>query len=275
MDEERIDELYALAPEGFTAARTGLSKELKAAGDREGAARVQSLKKPTVAAWAVNQLARQRQSDVDELLSLAEELRDAQKKALSGGGAKPLQEASARRRALVDRLAQAAAGMLEAGGYAPTRAHLDEVANTLLATTTDSQAAEAVRRGRLAKELPPPAGFGDLGGLAEVIPMPSRPKPPPEPSGGKGKPATVQSAAAARARKRAEELAREAQAVQASAAELSDEADRLESEALRIRGEAETADRAAARARREADRAGQRAMAARDRAEKAMSRLED
>ena len=200
VDDERLDELFALPVERFTDERTALVKELKSAGDREDAAMVQSLRKPTVAAWAVNQLVRTRASDVQKLLETGARLREAQQKALSGGGARELQEAGARRRELVDHLVEAAGKLLESGGYSAARARLDEVANTLLATATDDAAAAAVRRGRLEKELPPPAGFGDFGELATVIPMPSRPKAKSaraEGTPGRGAKAKVESAAEA------------------------------------------------------------------------------
>jgi hypothetical protein len=271
MDDGRIDELYGLPPEAFTAARTKLVKELKEAGDKEGAATAQAQRKPTVAAWAVNQLSRSAAREVEELLAVGRDLREAQKKALSGGGARGLQEAGARRRQLVDRLVQSAGLILDQGGSAPTRAHLDEVANSLMAATVDDEAAEAVRRGRLEKELPPPAGFGDLGELATVIPMPKRPKPEAAPAA-KGPPAKVETAADARALKRAQELAKEAEAAEAEAGRLADEADRAESDALRLQDEAGRAQRSAARARREAERAGKRAAGIRSRAEAAAER---
>ena len=55
--ESRIDDLYALPLERFTPERDALAKELAADGDRAGAARVKALRKPVVAAWAVNALA--------------------------------------------------------------------------------------------------------------------------------------------------------------------------------------------------------------------------
>ena len=57
--EPRIDALYALPLERFTPERDALAKDLAADGDRAGAARVKALRKPVVAAWAVNALARE------------------------------------------------------------------------------------------------------------------------------------------------------------------------------------------------------------------------
>ena len=50
---EAAEQLYALPPGEFTAARDGLVREAKDAGDRALAAALQAFKRPTVAAWAV------------------------------------------------------------------------------------------------------------------------------------------------------------------------------------------------------------------------------
>lgn len=276
MDERRIDDLYVAPLDRFIAERTALAKELKGAGDKEGAALVQSLRKPSVSAWAVNQLVRDRRSEIEELLGLGEDLHRAQRKALSGGGAKELSQLATRRRELVERLTDRAGRILRGAGSAGSRTHLDEVANTLMATATDPKAAAEVRRGRLEKDLPPPAGFGDFAQLADVIPLPTRPKAPPGKRAGskaEPRPAKVESAAAARAKKRVEELAAEAASAAAEANRLRGLADEAESDARRIAEEAQRAEKVAARAGREADRAEQRAAAARERAEKAAERV--
>ena len=73
-----ITELYGLDPEMFTAARNARAKEAIAAGDRELAAAIRKLAKPTTAAWLANRLARSRASTVDELISLGPGRRRAQ-----------------------------------------------------------------------------------------------------------------------------------------------------------------------------------------------------
>ena len=63
-----IDRLYALPREEFTPQRDELAKRLREEGDRDGAAAVKALRKPTIAAWAVNQVQRDRPDEVrDEL----------------------------------------------------------------------------------------------------------------------------------------------------------------------------------------------------------------
>src|SRR6478672_7443599 len=79
-----IDDLFALPLEHFTAARNELVKQLKREGDAEAAEHVRSLSKPTVAAWAANQLARRDPEGVRSLLNVAARLRNAQERSLKG-----------------------------------------------------------------------------------------------------------------------------------------------------------------------------------------------
>ena len=82
--EAEIDHLYALDPAAFTAARDGLARELREAGKREEAAQVKQLRKPTLPAWTINQLARQERRAVDLLLDAGHRLLDAQQGLVSG-----------------------------------------------------------------------------------------------------------------------------------------------------------------------------------------------
>ena len=75
--DDRIDELYAGPMDEFIAQRDAIVKELKAAKDKDAAAAVKALRKPTAAAWAVNQLAHTATRDVAKLLDVGEALRDS------------------------------------------------------------------------------------------------------------------------------------------------------------------------------------------------------
>ena len=77
------DLLYGLPLDEFTPARNAAAKELRDRGLGAEAEAVKALAKPTVAAWAVNQLTRRRHADLDEFLEAAAAARDAQ----LGGGA--------------------------------------------------------------------------------------------------------------------------------------------------------------------------------------------
>jgi hypothetical protein len=162
--ERRIDELYALPLDRFTPDRDALAKALRAQGAAGDAQRVKGLRKPVVSAWALNALTREDPGSVAELDALGRRLRDAQRRAVSGGDAEPLRDALEERRSLVARLSAQARGILERAGLGgPSQA--DEIAATLDAAAVDEQAAAAVAAGRLVRPMRPPAGFGDAPAL--------------------------------------------------------------------------------------------------------------
>lgn len=142
------DELYGLVPEEFTAARNARAKEVRA-GDRELGARIAELRKPSPAAWILNQLVREHGDSVDELLELGDELRDAQ----SAGDGKALTRIGSERRKLISGLLKQATDLADAADRSPSRAVLDEVEQTLIAATVDAAASEALRTGRLMRSL--------------------------------------------------------------------------------------------------------------------------
>jgi hypothetical protein len=166
--EARIDELYALPLDRFTAERDALAKTLRAQGATDDARRVKELRKPVVSAWALNALAREDPETVAELDRLGRRLRDAQRRAVSGGDADALRDAMDERRALVSRLAAAARGILERGGLGGS-SPAEEIATTLDAAAVDEEAAAAVISGRLVRPMRPPAAFGDAPALT-VLP---------------------------------------------------------------------------------------------------------
>lgn len=166
--ETRIDELYGAPLERFMDVRARHVKELKAAGDGEAAKEIQGLKKPVVSAWALNALSRTQPDGIDELGSAGQRLRDAQRRALSGGDAEPLRVATQERHAVVARLSQAALGLLKEAGVSGT-SHGDDISSTLDAAAIDPEAFDTLRRGRLVKPLRPPTGFGEAAFL-KVVP---------------------------------------------------------------------------------------------------------
>src|SRR3954465_6716390 len=110
--DERSAQLYGLPLEDFTVERNALAAELRAAGDGPGAASVKALRKPTAAAWAVNQLVRAEPDLVEALLGAGGELRQAHRQAASGRGAEQLRAAAEAERRAVDQLVGRAAVVL-------------------------------------------------------------------------------------------------------------------------------------------------------------------
>jgi hypothetical protein len=230
------DALFEAPIDEFTRARDALAKTLGG----EEAARVKALRKPSVSAWAVNQLARRHADLIETVVKTGEDMRKAQ---LSADTAKMREAMTAQRRA-VAAAADRAKVILEEGGHPATASTLERVSATLHAAAAGRESAGTVRAGRLTRDLEPP-GFEALGGQ-----MPA-PKP--------GAPPKRDAAAQRRKHARLEQLEREAAEAEEQAGELGEAA--------------ETARREVARAERAAERAAEQARKARERAEAAREDL--
>lgn len=151
------DKLYGMDPGDFVSARSECAAEARRAGNRELTAAIGRLRKPTVAAWMVNLLARERSDELAALLDLGDSLRAAQRR-LSGSDIRAL---SAQRRRVVTALERAAADLADERGRHATESALREVGQTLNAALADPGVADEVRAGRLAS-IVEHSGFGDL-----------------------------------------------------------------------------------------------------------------
>jgi len=169
--DEIADELYALAPQQFTAARDGFAREVQGAGDRQLAAGIRRLRRPTRGAWLVNLLARERAPELAELLVLGEALRATQAGAVQGGSAGDLRTLGDRRRTAVRDLVAAASRLAQTQALPPTEAVLAEVSGTLEAATADAAIGAAVSAGQLVAAISY-AGFGELPDLATLTALP-------------------------------------------------------------------------------------------------------
>jgi hypothetical protein len=160
-------DLYGLPLEGFIAERAALVKELRAEGQRERAAEVAKLRKPSVAAWAVNQLVRTQRREIAELFDAGDQLQRAQSELLAGrAGGHALRAAAERERTAVERLSATARGLLTSQGHELSATMLDRVGETLHAAALDRDARTQVAGGCLEREL----RHVGIGGLA----MPGR-----------------------------------------------------------------------------------------------------
>jgi hypothetical protein len=148
---EALDDLYRGSLEEFTAARNELAKELRGDGKVAAADWVKALRKPSRAAWLVNQLSVRKADEVTDLLELGKELRAAQEEMLAGSPdrAKLRDAAQGEQRAVdsLTRAAEAIGGEHGAGAQVLTR-----VGETLQAAAGDPGVAEAIERGRLTRE---------------------------------------------------------------------------------------------------------------------------
>jgi hypothetical protein len=244
---EPLEELFAGPPDTFTTARNALAAKLRELGRRPEADAVKALRKPSLAVWTVNQLARRRAQEVDALLSTSSRLRESQLAALSGGEPHPDFAAATRaRRDLIAKLVGYAADILAEEGVASAKGHLDKVASTLLAAGDDEATASSLRRGLLTAELSP-TGFGAAWGVVE----PS--------DAGAGEDPAEAARRAEEARAETDRLEERAATAEARAKELGRRAEAAERAAAEARSEAVAAERAATEARRAAREARERA----------------
>jgi hypothetical protein len=203
-DDDAIDRLYQLPLAEFTSARNALAKG--------GDASLKTLQKPSVPAWAVNQLYWQRRRTFDRLVAAASRVRTAHGRMLTGKAA-DVQEAEAAHAAAVKESVDQIRELLRAAGEVESPATLVAVQETLQALPADEPP------GRLTRPLKP-KGFEALAGLVPASGLRSfkvlEPRAPSrEPAA--AKPTKAPSAAETAAAKRAAE-ARKREAAELDAA---------------------------------------------------------
>jgi hypothetical protein len=151
------EELYGLSPEEFVPTRAARTKEAKAAGDKQLAADIAALAKPTAAAWAVNMLVRHQREEIAQLLQLGAALRQAQDD-LDG---EQLRQLGKQRRQLTVAMSTQAKALALQLGHKISEAVTTQVQETLHAAMTDAEAAAAVGGGLLVGALSP-TGMGQV-----------------------------------------------------------------------------------------------------------------
>jgi DNA repair exonuclease SbcCD ATPase subunit len=267
------DELYALAPAEFRAARDERAAQARQAGDAGLADAIKKLRRPTVSAWLVNLLARADRDQVDELLALGESLHAAQR-ALDGDR---LRDLSAQRSRLVTEIFQEAKRLASQAGQ-PVSAQVErEVRDTLEAALVDPASADAVRSGQLASSLSYAGlgegiGVGDDGAAwptsaerpfrpdAQAAPSPARERGKrAAPAGSDRRTATAaererrEAEAAERTRRAAEAAERELREADAGAHEAQADLDQAEREVTSALGQHEALERRIAELERQLD----------------------
>lgn len=146
-------ELFALPLTGFTAARDALHKRLRSEGRDLEAAAVKLLRKPSLTAWAMNQVAHRSPKKVAWLLRSADRMREAASKV-------QMREASASRTELVSGFVDEAMEVLASSGHpaGPSASH--KMAHTLLAAIADPALGAQLSDGMLRADVS--AGEPDL-----------------------------------------------------------------------------------------------------------------
>ncbi len=268
--EQEIDRLYSLPLSQFIAARDSLAAGLRKEKRREEAIRVKKLAKPSLAAWAVNQLYWKRRPLWDALIRAGEALREA-----VGRSAEQSRPAEQRRRAQAKLLSEAE-GILAEGGHAPAAATLEKIHHTLEAVSVYGEALPGDPPGRLSRPLDPP-GFEALFSLAASMPPPSRrtsrSKAPARESAPPAKPSAEPPTPSPRARARLAKAERELARCRREAQQAAVRAEDLGQKLARIGTEVEEAEQRLERVRLRLEEAAAHEKKAREEAAAAAAAL--
>jgi hypothetical protein len=261
-----VAELLAGPLDEFTSRRNSKSKALKAVGQRELAAEVATLKKPPVAVWAVNQLARRNKPVLERLRRAGEGVVRAQSGAVAGrkNAAVELRSASDALQRDLEGAVREAGDVLRAGKHAADETTLRRVQEMLrLAAVSGGETWDRLQGGALISE---PRAGEDMLTAAFALAA----------GGGGGAKATRSKANDARAARTAtreaaetekriemEHVVRTAKADEEAAQQAAQTAHRLREEADRIAADGKRANEKVRQAEKELERATARAKASR------------
>ncbi|MCA1576705.1 MAG: hypothetical protein LC794_04995 [Acidobacteria bacterium] len=153
-----VDELFKLPLAEFTGARNSLAARLKQNGRANDANLVKTLTKPSVSAWAVNQLYWNHRKAFDELHAAGQRIRKAQTSGVAGKG---MRESLDARREVLVHLSDLAASLLTEAGHSPGPDTLRRITTTLEALSALGSLEDGPTPGRLTQDVDPP-GFESL-----------------------------------------------------------------------------------------------------------------
>jgi hypothetical protein len=158
-----LNSLYAVPPEEFMAERKRLVAAAKSDGDPALAKEIGTLRKPSIAAWAVNLLAREASELVEALRDLGGRMRAAQGRLDTD----TLTSLRPERDQLLEEVVRTTVQLVSEAGRSCSAAAQQEVRATAIAALADEQAMAAVASGQLARTLSY-SGFGEVD-LAEAV----------------------------------------------------------------------------------------------------------
>ena len=161
--EDDLDALFKLPLTEFTAARNTLAAQLKRSGRRDGADRVKALAKPSISAWAVNQLYWKHREAFDELIASGQRFRQAQASGRAGKVA-DMREALNERRDALSQLSDLASALLRDAGSNPSPETIHRITTTLEGVSAYPSFPDDARPGRLTRDVDPP-GFDSFASL--------------------------------------------------------------------------------------------------------------
>jgi len=157
MDLDTVaSKLYGLPLADFMRARDARASEAKRAGDRELARAIGKLRRPNIGAWLANVLVRERGDQVQVMLELGAEIRQAQARSAKD----ELRKLQRERRRAIAALLDAAVGLAGDRGESVSSAVVRDLEVTLEAALLDPEAATALKAGLLTTGL----RYAGLGG---------------------------------------------------------------------------------------------------------------
>jgi hypothetical protein len=158
--EDALDDLYGAPLEDFVAERKRLARKLE--GD--DAQELAKARKPNVAAWVLNQLARRERRDVDLLLDAGHRLRQAQAGVLRGTEKAAFDDARRKESDALKRLTKAAERLLRDTRGTVGAGVLSQINEGLRASAITEEGRELLARGRFV-EPPRATGFDAFAGI--------------------------------------------------------------------------------------------------------------
>lgn len=152
MDAELVEtatRLYSLPLDGFIAARNAAAATARNDGEKQLAASLKALVKPSSSAWLVNVLVDRRREHVEQVIELGASLKEAQ----AGMDRAQLHALGQQRQRLLAAVARESLDAASETGHTAGAAALPGVEQTLRAALADPAAAAAVLTGRLVRTL--------------------------------------------------------------------------------------------------------------------------
>ena len=161
--DDDVDALFKLPLAEFIGARNDLAARLKRAGRANDANLVKALAKPSITAWAVNQLHWRHREALDRLLVTGQRFRQAQT-SHSAGRISDMRESLDTRREALSHLSNLATALLRDAGHNPTPDTIHRITTTLEALSAYATPSDGPTPGRLTQDVDPP-GFESLASL--------------------------------------------------------------------------------------------------------------
>ncbi len=191
--DDDVDALFRLPLPEFIGARKTLAARLKKDGRAADAERVKLLAKPSISAWAVNQLYWRHREAFDRLIATGQRFHKAQ----TSGKVANMREALDARREALSHLSDLATTLLRDAGHNPSLDTIRRITTTLEAMSAYASLSDGPTPGRLTQDVDPP-GFESF---ASFIPSAGTTKRTEQPT--KVSPSTKSGAKSTKARQKA------------------------------------------------------------------------